>query len=135
MNWYKKAQYGNLNQWELVKMIQKLNPIYLEFLDKKRQSPLSPEEEVSMKQVGNKLDLLGDIKRKKIEEQREPSRKLIEEGKREAKERILGIVGQEVKFAMRQELTKLPSVKEQEHVSYNLISRLRLALKQKHLGG
>ena len=61
--------------------------------------------------------------------------KLIEEAKREAKERILGIVGQEVKFAMRQELTKLPSVKEQEHVSYNLISRLRLALKQKHLGG
>jgi GNAT superfamily N-acetyltransferase len=81
MNWYKKAQYEDLNQLELVKMIQKLNPIYLELLDKKWKNNLSPEEEVSMDQIGNKLDLLGNIKRKKIEEQREPSKNLIEEGK------------------------------------------------------
>ena len=81
MNWYKKAQYENLSQFELVKMIQKLNPIYLGFLDKERKNILSPEEKVSMEQTGNELNLLGDIKRKKVEEQKEPSEKLIEEGK------------------------------------------------------
>ena len=80
-NWYKKAQYENLNQWELVKMIQKINPIYLELLDKKWGKTISPEEEIYMEQVGNKLNLLGNIKSKKIEEKKEPSRKLIEEGK------------------------------------------------------
>lgn len=81
MNWYKIAQYEDLNQFELVKMIQELNPIYMELLDKEWKKTISPEEENYMKQVGKKLDLLGNIKRKKIEEQREPSKKLIEEGK------------------------------------------------------
>ncbi len=60
----------------------------------------------------------------------------VEQIEKEAQEKvkeILVIVGHEVKFAMRQELTKLPSVKEQVNVSHNLISRLRQALKQKYL--
>jgi GNAT superfamily N-acetyltransferase len=81
MNWFKKAQYENFNQWELKQILQKLRPVYRNFLRKENIGSLSPEDEIQMRQVGDKLDLVGKTLKEKIHKEREVSKKLIQEGK------------------------------------------------------
>ena len=81
MNWYKRAQFENLSQFEITKEIQKLNPIYLDFLDKEWNNTLSPEDKIKMEEVGNQLNALGRQMKQLVKTQRDISKQLIQEGK------------------------------------------------------
>jgi len=59
----------------------------------------------------------------------------IQQAKAEVAREIFEIAKREVKYALRQELFKIPSYKQQDAVAHNLGSRLEAALKDKYLKG
>ena len=79
MNWYKTAQYENLSQLELSKMIKELIPQFRELWDKEWNKTISPEEKITLKQIGDKMDYMGNLRTQKIEQQREFSEQSIKE--------------------------------------------------------
>jgi len=58
---------------------------------------------------------------------------IIQQAKAEVAREIIEIAKREVKYALRQELFKIPSYKQQDAVAHNLGSRLEAALKDKYL--
>jgi GNAT superfamily N-acetyltransferase len=80
MNWYKKAQ-NDLSQYELKNRIESLKKQYSAFLDKQYKTPLTPEEEISMKKVGDELNNLGRILWGKIEKAKESTKQSISQNK------------------------------------------------------
>ena len=59
--------------------------------------------------------------------------KAVEQAKAEVAREIIEIAKREVKYAMRQELYKMPSPKQQDAVAHNLGSRLEESLKDNKL--
>lgn len=80
MNWYKIAQSENLSQFELSKIIEELIPQYRELWEKEWNKTITSEEKKILKQIGNKMDYLGNLRTQKIEQQRGFSEQAIQAG-------------------------------------------------------
>ena len=76
-----------------------------------------------------------------IQQARKPKTRIIDITRAKKKVRqdtareIIELVRKEVKFSLRRQLTKMPSVKEQQAVSEDLENRLNESLKDKWLKG
>lgn len=76
-----EEQYEHLSQFQLKQLMQPLKNQYSQFLEKRWKIPLTPQEQIEMKNIGEKLDNLGNILQNKINQEQENTKQLLKQNK------------------------------------------------------